>query len=193
MKRNLNYKKNILVVILLGFSITLPIFSYENIWIYIGQTTFYSFLSVCIIYSFSFDKCKRIWGWFRIFGIIFSIIFLGALVSRLYLILDPKTRFFIVSSNPIDDERFVKFLFAFLTSLLVLGIGEIVIYLRDIRFLLSLNKNNKDYFECDYCEGKGFTEKDDDDELTQKNCENCSGLGFLEKNSNNWFPRKWDN
>ena len=98
-----------------------------------------------------------------------------------------------VASNPIDDERFIKSLYAFLFSLFVLGVGEIIIYLRDIRFLLSLNKNNKDYFECDYCEGKGFTEKDDDDELIQKNCENCSGLGFLEKNSNNWFPRKWDN
>lgn len=184
-------KKNILGLILILFSIIYPLFNYVNFPWYVFQFLLLSILSLSIIHSFSFAKSARIWGWFRILGIIFSIIFLGELISRLYLILDPKTRFFIISSNPIDDERFVKFLFAFLTSLLVLGIGEIVIYLRDIRFLLSLNKNNKDYFECDDCEGKGFIEKDDEDELTQKNCRNCSGLGFLEKNSNNWFPREY--
>jgi hypothetical protein len=190
MKKSFINKESILVFIFFGFSIISPLFSYGNFWYYISRVIPLSFLSYIIIYSFSFAKSKSIWGFLRVFGISLSAIFLFEIIYRMYLILDPKNKIFFESSNPIDDERFVKFLFAFLSSLLVLGVGEIIIYLRDIRFLLSLNKNNKDYFECDDCYGKGFIEKEEDDELDQKNCENCSGLGFLEKNSNNWFPRK---
>jgi hypothetical protein len=103
-----------------------------------------------------------------------------------------QTDSWLMGEHPLlDDDRFIKSLYAFLFSLAVLGIGEIVIYLRDIRFLLSLNKNNKDYFECDDCVGKGFIVKEENDELSQKNCKRCSGLGFLEKNSNHWFSRDY--
>jgi hypothetical protein len=181
MKKSLINKQNLIETILILFAIIYPLFSYENFWYYSFQfTTLILFFSI-IKYSFSFSKAKRIWGFFRVFGITLSTIFLFATIGNIY-----HTN----SSVGIDDERIIKSLFIFLTSLLVLGLGEIIIYLRDIRFLLSLNKNNKDYFECDDCYGKGFIEKEEDDELEQKICKICSGLGFLEKNSNNWFPRK---
>jgi hypothetical protein len=181
MKKSLINKQNLIDIILALFALIYPLFSFENFWDYSFQFSTLVLLFSIIKYSFSFSKTKRIWGFFRVFGITLSAIFLFATIGHIY---------HSSSSAGIDNERVVKSLFAFLISLLVLGIGEIVIYLRDIRFLLSLNKNNKDYFECDDCEGKGFIEKDDEDELTQKNCRNCSGLGFLEKNSNNWFPRR---
>jgi hypothetical protein len=186
MKKSFINKESILVFIFFGFSIIFPLFSYGNYWYYIARVTLLIFLSIIIIFSFSFAKSKSIWGFLRVFGISLSAIFLFVTIDKMYLILTSKTS----SSGLFSDERLLKYLFGFLISLLVLGVGEIIIYLRDIRFLLSLNKNNKDYFECDDCYGKGFIEKEEDDELEQKNCENCSGLGFLEKNSNNWFPRK---
>lgn len=188
MKKSL-IKKNIIPIALFGFSIIFPLFNYVNFFWYCIQVIFWSISFRLILTSLSYAKFKNIWGIFRVIGIILSVIFLFELISRLTLILDPKERFFIESSIPIDDERFVKYLFAFLTSLLVLGIGEIIIYLRDIRLLLSLNKNNKDYLKCDDCEGKGFIEKNNEDETNTEDCSNCSGLGFLEKNSNNWFSR----
>ena len=186
MKKSLINKQNLIEIILGLFALIYPLFSYENFWYYSFQFSTLVLLFSIIKYSFSFSKAKRIWGFFRVFGITLSAIFLFGTIGKTYLILTSKTS----SSGLFSDEHVLKYLLGFLISLLVLGIGEIVIYLRDIRFLLSLNKNNKDYFECDDCEGKGFIEKDDEDELTQKNCRNCSGLGFLEKNSNNWFPRK---
>jgi hypothetical protein len=189
MKKSLINKENIIPITLFGFSIIFPLISNDNFWNYFDVYFILFFTSFIILHSFSFSKSGRIWGFFRVFGAIFSFIFFCVLTQRLSLVLDPKNQIFFKSGNPIDDERFVKYLFAFLFSLFVLGIGEIISYLRDIRFLLSLNKNNKDYFECHNCEGKGFIEKEDDDKLEQKNCKNCSGLGFLEKNSNNWFSR----
>lgn len=188
MNRTENFKEIILIFITMLLSTIVSLlnsYDFESFTVLLFE---YSSLPLSIIYFFSYRKTIRLWGFMRFIGFIFGIVLFFLMAERWIIIQDPRNVGWVKSSYPFDDERFVKLFFAFLTSLFILGIGEIIIYLRDIRLLLALNKNNKDYFKCDSCEGKGFIEKMEYPN-SQKKCSKCEGLGFLEKNSNNWFPR----
>lgn len=182
-------KEYLLAIILILFSLIIPWFYCYDFDSWFGLLLINFIPTMSFIYFFSYRKTIRLWGFMRFIGFIFGIVLFFLMAERWIIIQDPRNVGWVKSSYPFDDERFVKLFFAFLTSLFILGIGEIIIYLRDIRLILALNKNNKDYFKCDSCEGKGFIEKMEYPN-SQKKCSKCEGLGFLEKNSNNWFPRK---
>lgn len=147
------------------------IFPNTNFKFYVVQGLFF----LIIYYSFSSLRVIRFWGYLRFFGIILSIGSFGMMCERLILIQEGWGG---GVGNPIDDTRFIESLFGLISSLVILGIGEIVIYLRDIRFLLSLNNMNKDDFKCDDCGGDGFKMRYG---MKDKICTTCSGLGFLRK------------